>query len=88
MYILLLSAVLALTHCNSQKTAHSLSSMIKSASTNATKNETEVDPNSFAYIMGEYQGRPFDETGLYERFLQGTMVRSDNNGIEKLLDIP
>ena len=48
----------------------------KQAEDAASKNDTKkVDKNSFDYIMKEYQGKKFEDTDLYEKFIQGKMVR-------------
>jgi len=36
----------------------------------------KVDKTGFQYIMEQYEGRRFEDTDLYERFIQGKMVRS------------
>jgi hypothetical protein len=35
----------------------------------------KVDKNGFQYIIEQYEGRKFEDTYLYERFIQGKMVR-------------
>ena len=34
----------------------------------------KVDKTGFQYIMEQYDGLRFEETDLYERFIQGKMV--------------
>jgi len=36
----------------------------------ASKNDSKkVDKTTFAYIMGEYQDKKFEDTDLYEKFI-------------------
>jgi ABC-type ATPase with predicted acetyltransferase domain len=44
------------------------------AEASTKKNET-IDYKSFKYVFSTQEGRPFEQTNLYEKYLQGSMVR-------------
>jgi ABC-type ATPase with predicted acetyltransferase domain len=44
------------------------------AEASTKKNET-IDYNSFKYVFSTQEGRPFEQTNLYENYLQGSLVR-------------